>query len=86
MTPKEKADELINKYSAFNIGYATCNLSIKEAKQCVLICVGEILKSLEVFGYGNTMYDHQESGNITLTDDIPVEKYWQEVKQEIEKL
>ena len=66
MTPKEKAEELFNKYYS----YLKANLmhdeeAREDAKECALITVDEILKIIH-----------------TNMED----KYWQEVKQEIEKL
>jgi hypothetical protein len=60
MTPKEKAEELIDKFSQTN-GNSFF------AKECALIAVDEILK-LEL----QEVYQNSD--------------YWQEVKQEIEKL
>jgi hypothetical protein len=79
MTPKEKAEELYNKYLILivddiidmKIIYGT--LTHKLAKQCVLIAVDEILNAITF-----NMYD-EESYNIE-------DKYWQEVKQQIELL
>ena len=78
MTPKEKAVELIEKmllshpasYNGANIGYA-------EAKQCALIAVDELIEN------HNKMKDFlfSEIGYLITSPD-----YWQEVKQEIEKL
>jgi hypothetical protein len=67
MTPKEKAKELVELYCQL--------LSIRDyenkekAKQCALISVDEIIKSI--------CNEH--------VSDI-FDKFWQEVKQEIEKL
>jgi hypothetical protein len=66
VTPKEKAEELVNKL--LESLYDNGSLSFKrilfgKAKQCALIAVDEIL-SIQVVKNG----------------------YWQEVKQEIEKL
>jgi hypothetical protein len=41
MTPKEKADELVNKYKFTEIPNYT---SMFEVKQCALVAVDEILK------------------------------------------
>jgi len=60
MTPKEKAEELIDKFTQTN-GNSFF------AKECALIAVDEILK-LEL----QEVYQNSD--------------YWQEVKQEIEKL
>jgi hypothetical protein len=67
MTPKEKAEELLDKMK-FNC--RECDNDFK-AKQCALIAVDEILFALK--------YDMNEPTNGSI-------KYWQEVKQEIEKL
>jgi hypothetical protein len=69
MTPKEKAEELFNKYYS----YLKANLmydeeAIEDAKVCALIAVDEII-------------------NLYTNDDVVLDwKYWQEIKQEIEKL
>jgi len=47
MTPKDKADELIMKFSQFSVGMTTCYLSDKEAKKCSIIAVEEILKAVQ---------------------------------------
>ena len=76
MTPKEKAKELVDRYLNIqdSIGFNSHNLMyLKEAKQCVLICVDEILQTIpkEVMSYKPFMMN---------TD------YWQEVKEEIKEL
>jgi len=67
MTPKEKAEDLVDKQRTIldplDMGDYT-----HLAKQCALICVEEIMNSTGGFLW-----------------DIEV-KYWQQVKQEIEKL
>jgi hypothetical protein len=74
MTPKEKAKELYDKYEFVYIQNYT---SKHEVKECALIAVDEILLTLSNF---QSLFS--VIGNILL-DLI---KYWQEVKQEIEKL
>jgi len=75
MTPKEKAEELLDKFYQTTPNEAWINepLGIAEeykawnqSKKCALITVDEILNVIEV---PSTEY-----------------KYWQEVKQEIQKL
>ena len=66
MTPKEKAKELVDKYK-FYLGNEQEN--IKEAKDCALIAVDEILDAI-----------------VGTYDFDTLNEYWQEVKQEIEKL
>jgi hypothetical protein len=86
MTPKEKAEDLFKKYISicerWNIDYVNSK-TIEELKkelfqlqwfipkQCALIAVDEILDEL------------LECGEVWMKSRI---KYWQEVKQEIEKL
>jgi hypothetical protein len=66
MTPKEKAKELYKKMYTQHP-----NIYPLTAKQCALIAVEEIIKTLYEYHYDS------ESGAY---------EYWQEVKQEIEKL
>jgi hypothetical protein len=65
MTPKDKAIELVDRYSELGIGHPT---SLLLAKQCALIAVDEMIGYLEKDGFSTQI------------------EYWQEVKQEIEKL
>jgi len=76
MTPKEKAVELYNKYEQLGKDF-TKGVSMAEfAKQCALIAVDEIL----------TVVKFYEKQNCRLLIDNMKVLYWQEVKQEIEKL
>jgi hypothetical protein len=77
MTPKEKAEELYFKY------YKNLNIfSYKriKAKKCALIAVDEILDHAGMIWSGI----YTETG-MTAKGEIR-KKYWQEVKQEIDKL
>ena len=84
MTPKEKAKELVDKfYQLFPLQkdvisiYGTLSWEYdnwKQAKQCALIAVDEILKLENNNGY------YFDGTNVTSIS------FWQEVKQEIEKL
>ena len=47
MTPKEKAKELVDKFTPHSSGNSNNN----EAKQCALIAVEEILNDYEEFPY-----------------------------------
>ena len=82
MTPKDKANELVDRmyFIISNNGQFTGVHSIPnkfaEAKKCALIAVDEIIKTLNY-----DIKDLDVRGNILL-DLI---KYWREVKQEIEK-
>ena len=62
MTPKEKAEWLVYKFE-FSCGGSHEYQVLKNAKQCALIAVDEIIDTPN-----------------------PMPNYWQEVKQEIEKL
>jgi hypothetical protein len=70
-TPKEKAEELVRKYYTFGLNNPAQSFSWYECKQCALITVNEII----------------ESHYFVLSGVKPnIYNYWQEVKQEIEKL
>jgi orotate phosphoribosyltransferase len=74
MTPKEKAIEIYTKmYNEVYASYGTDFL----AKQCALIAVNEILSS----GVDVNYYFDKSVGYM-----ITNQEYYQEVKQEIEKL
>ena len=74
MTPKEKADELVLKYLKVKTHQMFNGWWHKmTAKQCALITVNEIINANPHSNPFNT--------NVYSTMD-----YWQEVKQEIEKL
>lgn len=76
MTPKEKARELVNKFTEHtrvfheHLGWEDY---LDSAKQCALIAVDEIILS----------NPHSNPFN---TEVYSTMKYWQEVKQEIEKI
>jgi hypothetical protein len=72
MTPREKADELYSKLFFALPSYADeGQQEHKAAKQCALIAVDEIIE--EALGLDDNDYQSKFD-------------YWQEVKQEIEKL
>jgi hypothetical protein len=80
MTPKEKAEELFNKFNKVEIYISIeprdieCEIKHTQGnttKQCALIAVDEIL----------SMGIMSDSGDWRMA-----KSYWQEVKQEIEKL
>jgi len=76
MTPKEKAIELVEKYYHLFSVELENTIDYREAKQCALIAIDEIISSspsLPILG---------DSG--IYGEDIELStKYWQEVKQEI---
>jgi hypothetical protein len=77
MTAKEKAIELVSKYqNGYSINgyyYNFCN-DLQDSKQCALIAVDEILWEIIKYSDNSSKYVVKNS------------EYWQEVKQEIEKL
>ncbi|KQC33980.1 hypothetical protein AAU57_12050 [Nonlabens sp. YIK11] len=77
MTAKQKAKELVEKFNYYNNclcgtgkGCARCEEGIEDMKVSALICVDEMIKEQEMW----------QNGSVD-----PV-KYWQQVKQEIQKL
>jgi hypothetical protein len=76
MTPKEKAQEIYKKYSKGKdeYGWYLCEFD-SCAKKCALIAVDELIESHLLL---TTTHDVKPS--------IRCKRYWQEVKQEIEKL
>ena len=74
MTPKEKAEELV-KIMSF-----AAPLYYEESKQCAIKAVNEILNA-----FSNTFDDYVvESSKVGGYKNM--KKYWEEVKQELEKL
>jgi dihydropteroate synthase len=69
MTPKEKAKELVDKYSFVEIQHYT---SMFEVKECALIAVDEILD----VDYFDMSEEHFEN----------IMEYWEQVKNEIQKI
>ena len=70
MTPKEKAQELFDKYATYVVMWTGgIEVENQNCKQCALIAVDEIIKSLDDVLHPN-----------------PFGQYWNKVKQEIEKL
>ena len=66
MTPKEKAKQLVDKFTL--VGLQQRN----EGIQCALICVEEILDVIKLIPYGMQYLSARD--------------YWEEVKEEINKL
>ena len=76
MTPKEKAKELVEKMFSNMPKYLQGKIGSETAKQCALICVGEIIGIPSIQTAYAQGYNKSKS----------TESYWQEVKQEINKL
>lgn len=77
MTPQEKAQELIDKFVLLD-NDIFCSVNYPYSKQCALIAVDEILELTK-----RPTYNPFDWNEIT---GFYYDKYWQEVKQEIEKL
>ena len=70
MTPKEKAQELFDKYATYVVMWTGgIEVENQNCKQCALFAVDEIIKSLDDVLHPN-----------------PFGQYWNKVKQEIENL
>jgi hypothetical protein len=77
MTPKEKAEELFNKYATYIVMWAgDINTTHQNCKQCALVAVDEIIKSTP----------QNPSKPLSIMPHFMAFQYWQEVKQEIENL
>lgn len=91
MTPKEKAEELVHKFMPHSSGDSNNN----EAKICALISVDEIIKILislykpEYTSFNTVnelMYKFEESDECDVMDGYQMVEYYEQVKQEIEKI
>jgi len=72
LSPKEKAKELVSKFKMYSSGYVGTESEYYTSKQCALI-------------YVKGMRDMAESIWEKM-DDYHTAEYWDEIKQEIEKL
>ena len=83
MEPKDKAKELLDKY------YIICQEFTEEiqcsiqAKQCAFILVDEMLKEPRMFNIEHVKCS--DDSHARSYYEVP-NKFWQQVKQEIEKL
>ena len=89
MTPKEKAEKLVDRMY-FSRRYEDEENYIPKqawnhAKQCALIAVDECIESTKQLIHHYTKLDDSRYSDIYLSMSISV-NYWQQVKQEIEKL
>ena len=76
MAPKEKAEELVERYSIFAWNENLFDSDI--AKKCALMVVDDIIKS-------NMLLDEDDFSS-NFIDDFKTVKDWQKVKAEIESL
>ena len=78
MDCKEKAEKLVERFWFFAGDY--CKITGADAKKCALICVDEIIKAQYIDL--EKMFDT----DFAIANIRNQSKYWQEEKQEIEKL
>ena len=88
MTPKEKAIELIDKFEDFvdyqeDDCFTQREKMLINAKQCALIAVDELINT--EFQTVSKLLDLIKKNKIRLVISLNKD-YWQEVKEEIEKL
>lgn len=76
---KEKAKELVDKFENISIMCNTRDLDNEDAIKCALICVDEILKI-------QPLRSTKMAAKLDRYSESDSAEYWQEVKQEIEKL
>ena len=82
MTPKEKAEELVDKYMNIrNVKLSDYSIIyLPTAKQCALIAVDEILNTLKIFPEKDT------TSKSVVNFSVSRIMYWVQVKKEIENL
>ena len=87
MIPKEKAQELVNKFKDYVHGYIGSSMLtnheypeqiLSQAKKAATIVVDEILLSFDGFMDARKNFRHEL--------EIDAERYWKSVKTEIESL
>lgn len=85
MLPKEKAKELIDKYSKI-FSLTSIGLDVDfVAKRCAQITADEILESVSDFAYSGTVWNKQyDDGGYRTGTYEDASSYWQQVKQELE--
>ena len=72
MTPKEKAQELVDKFRTEILSFLGDRIKDQNAKRCALVAVDELIKIHYLL--------------TTTQDTSPSIIYWKEVKQELDKL
>ena len=72
MTPKEKAQELVDKFRNEILSFLNDRIKDQNAKRCALVAVDELIKIHYLL--------------TTTHDTSPSINYWKEVKQELDKL
>lgn len=84
MTPKEKANNLCMRFLIQTTTDIPYGINKTIAKQCALIAVDEIIQSEPL--EPNDTSDWLQPADWFSEANISADKYWQEVKKEIESL
>lgn len=80
MTPKEKANQLVSNFKRVEVPEGWDSISENSAIECSKIAVDEIIASLKL------QYEEMDYGQGVRTYLHDTEMFWQEVKNELEKL
>jgi hypothetical protein len=90
MKAKEKAIELVNKYSTYVVMWSGgIEVERENVKQCALIAVEELtegIRSYDVFLHHKSAKDFMKLNSTIETNLLSYLNYLEEVKQEIKKL
>jgi len=87
MTPKEKAEELVDNFKMKVLDRdGTSAMNYFEIKQCALIAVNEILEATKTNWKTQRLMPNGGPYNYKIWEGVSYKKYWKEVKQEIEAL
>ena len=83
MTPKQKAEELVDKFTNLNSHKISdySRIEYPTAKQCSLIAVDEIIEGIE-----RALDEYEKGTGIYVKNRIFYWDFYSDVKQEIEKL
>lgn len=84
MTPQEKAYELVSRFNFEHLGDRyVLHQTVEESKRCALIAVNELIKQEQKIA--KRIHKISFLGN-PFIEVVNLGKFWNEVKQEIEKL
>jgi hypothetical protein len=86
MTPREKAEELVNKMyevDAFD-DYNEISMQYSHAKQCAFIAINELMKAPHDTNPYSSLISSDAEDTSWFWDKF--DEYWNDVKDEIEKL
>lgn len=78
MTPEEKAKELVERYSDLFETPLTRGMKFQESKEAALICVNEIINANPYYFFPGR--------KVTRVEDHSTKDFWQQVKEQINKL